>query len=362
MPEITKIVLTGGPCAGKSTAMSKIQEEFTRRGYRVLFVPETATELITGGISPSSCGSGADFQNCLLQLQMQKETVYEQAAATMNAEKVLIVCDRGNLDNKAYMSDAEFDAILSKLKTSEVALRDRYDAVFHLETAAKGAREFYTTANNAARTETPEEAIRLDDKIKNAWVGHPHLRVIDNATSFDDKMKRLVQEICGFLGEPEPFEIERKFLIEAVNREFLEMQPNCQKVEICQTYLTSDEGDEVRVRRRGLDGDYMYFRTTKRAISAVKRLEVEKRLTLSEYELLLKQADSTRHPLKKTRYCLMFKGHYLEIDFYPFWEDKAIVEVELLDEKDQVEFPEWITVIREVTEDMSYRNSELAKI
>ena len=37
--KISKIVITGGPCAGKSTAMSWIQNAFTQRGYTVLFVP-----------------------------------------------------------------------------------------------------------------------------------------------------------------------------------------------------------------------------------------------------------------------------------------------------------------------------------
>ena len=58
-PEITKIVITGGPCAGKSTAISWVQNAFTQMGYTVLFVPETATELITGGVAPWSCGSVA---------------------------------------------------------------------------------------------------------------------------------------------------------------------------------------------------------------------------------------------------------------------------------------------------------------
>ena len=53
--EITKIVITGGPCAGKTTAMSWIQSTFTKKGYTVLFVPETATELITGGVAPWTC-------------------------------------------------------------------------------------------------------------------------------------------------------------------------------------------------------------------------------------------------------------------------------------------------------------------
>lgn len=61
---ITKIVITGGPCAGKTTAMSWIQSNFTKMGYTVLFVPETATELITGGVAPWTCGTNVDYQKC----------------------------------------------------------------------------------------------------------------------------------------------------------------------------------------------------------------------------------------------------------------------------------------------------------
>ena len=93
--EITKIVITGGPCAGKTTAMSWIQNNFSKMGYTVLFVPETATELISGGVAPWTCGSNADYQTCQMQLQLFKETIFEQGAATMPADKVLIVCDRG---------------------------------------------------------------------------------------------------------------------------------------------------------------------------------------------------------------------------------------------------------------------------
>ena len=50
--QITKIVITGGPCAGKTTGMGRIQKEFVKLGYKVLFVPETAAELITRGVAP----------------------------------------------------------------------------------------------------------------------------------------------------------------------------------------------------------------------------------------------------------------------------------------------------------------------
>ena len=81
--EITKIVITGGPCAGKTTAMSWIQSNFTKLGYTVLFVPETATELITGGVAPWTCGSNMEYQKCQMQLQLEKEKIFEQGALTM---------------------------------------------------------------------------------------------------------------------------------------------------------------------------------------------------------------------------------------------------------------------------------------
>ena len=152
---VRKIVLTGGPCAGKTTALSWIQNNLPKYGYTVLFVPETATELIGGGVTPWGCGTNLDYQRCQMQLQIEKERIFEQAARTMPADRILIVCDRGTMDNRAYMSDLEFLRLCEELHLSEVGMRDQYDAVFHLVTAAKGALEAYTTANNAARRETP---------------------------------------------------------------------------------------------------------------------------------------------------------------------------------------------------------------
>lgn len=360
--EITKIVITGGPCAGKTTAMSWIQSNFTKLGYTVLFVPETATELITGGVAPWTCGSNVEYQKCQMKLQLEKEKIFEQGAVSMPVDKVLIVCDRGALDNKAYMTDLDFSCVLDALGCNEVELRDNYDAVFHLVTAAKGAEQFYTTANNTARTETVEQAAALDDKLIAAWTGHPHLRIIDNATDFEDKLKRLVAEISSFLGEPEPYEIERKFLIEYPDVSVLEKLPNCRRVEIIQTYLTAPDGEESRVRQRGVNGNYIYFQTTKKKVSELKRVEVERRLSKDEYLRLLMEADPACRPIRKTRYCLTFDNQYFEIDIYPFWKDKAILEIELTNEATEIRFPAQIKIIQEVTDDAAYKNASLAKI
>lgn len=70
---VTNIVITGGPCAGKSTGLSKIEQELVERGYRVFVVPETATEVITGGIKPSEIGV-FDFQSVIFSLQKENPT------------------------------------------------------------------------------------------------------------------------------------------------------------------------------------------------------------------------------------------------------------------------------------------------
>ena len=197
--QITKIVITGGPCAGKSTAMSWIKEAFEKTGYTVLFVPETATELITGGVAPWTCGTCLEYQKCQIKLQIAKEDIFEQAARTMNAEKILIVCDRGLMDNKAYMNEEEFVAALEYVGMTESNFCSRYDAVFHLVSCAKGAESFYTTDNNGARTETLEQAAALDDRLESAWCVHPDFAVIDNSCGFEEKMQRLIEKISNFL-------------------------------------------------------------------------------------------------------------------------------------------------------------------
>ena len=72
---IKKVVLTGGPCAGKSTAIAKISKVFTEKGYEVLVVPETATEIINMGIKPFGDNkiNMYDFQKFILSHQLEKE-------------------------------------------------------------------------------------------------------------------------------------------------------------------------------------------------------------------------------------------------------------------------------------------------
>jgi CYTH domain-containing protein len=259
------------------------------------------------------------------------------------------------------MKEVELKRLLKEFNTNETKERDSYDAVFHLVSAAKGKEEVYTLANNAARTETVEQARELDDKIIAAWTGHPHLRIIDNSTDFEEKLERLIKEIASFLGEPEPLEIERKFLICYPNIKELENKPNCTKIDITQTYLKTDDDTERRVRARGIDGDYLYYLTEKRKITGLKRIEVERKLSQDEYLRLLMEADNKLHTIRKTRYCLSENNQYFEIDIYPEWNNQAIMEIELSSEDEKIKVPDYIEVIKEVTDDDNYKNYQMAK-
>ena len=362
MKQICHLVLTGGPCSGKTTAMATIEDELTARGYYVLIVPETATELIANGIRPfGNCLENLPFQEILFEKQLHKEQLYMKVANLLPHDKIIILYDRGLMDNKSYLSSEDFDKLLRNFRTNEIATKDRYDAVFHLVTAANGAEEFYTLENNSSRTETPEQARELDKKGIENWNGHPHLRIIDNSTDFKRKINRLMSEVYAIIGEPVPIEIERKFLIKKPDLEKLSQHINIRAVNIVQTYLKSEGNKELRVRQRGIDGSYFYYLTEKTEINNMKRIEKEKKISQKEYIESLNKADTSLKQIVKQRVCFVYNNQYFELDLYDFSDDKAIVEIELSKETETIQIPDFLNVIREVTDDLNYRNHSLAK-
>lgn len=351
-----KVCLTGGPCGGKSTSISRLEKALSERGYRVFVVPETATELINGGIVPKNLS----FQKKVFELQLTKERVYEEAAAEWGSENTVILCDRGIMDQLAYISRAELLGIAKGYGLSESDIMARYDAVYHLVTAADGT-DCYTTENNHARYETAEEAVEKDGKTVSAWTGHPHLRVIDNSTDFDEKVQRVIDEVFHLLGEPVPAEIERKFLIKKPSFETISGIKYISKANIFQTYLRTKDGAERRVRQRGTkETGYNFYVTEKKVIGPGARIENERLISRDEFIDLLIDADTRKHPVVKERYCFLYKNQYFEMDIYPFAESEAIMEIELNDISQKVELPDFIEIIKEVTDDPAYKNNSLA--
>lgn len=365
-----RICLTGGPGAGKTEICSHLAEELENRGYFVFFVPETATELMLNGIRPNNYITGTAFQSFVIDKQLSKETLYNDLANYYPEDKIVIFYDRGLLDGGSYIPHDEFITLLQEKGLTVADVYSHYDAVLHLVTAADGAERYYqwnnpesdSVGNNASRLETPEQARVQDKKTLNAWVGHPHLRVFDNSTDFEGKVKRVVKEVFALLGEPEPKEIERKFLIKKPTAAEIAKLGCVAQTDIIQTYLKSTNSIvERRVRQRGTPQDgYIFYYTEKRDVGLGERIEREERISQAEYIRYLTEADTSLHMVSKRRFCFMFSNHYFEMDVYAFDSDYAIVEVELNDLNEPIDMPD-LTVIKEVTGDSWYKNKYIAQ-
>ena len=192
------------------------------------------------------------------------------------------------------------------------------------------------------------------------WRDHPYYRIIENLNGFEDKMRHLVSEIAAFLGEPAPYEVRRRFLIDYPDTAVLESLSNCHREEIEQVYLHAPEDVEIRIRKRSCGQDCVFYITRKRTVNGRRQLEAEGRLSEREYLQFLENADPSQKPIRKTRYRLNWENQYYEIDLYPFWKDRAILEAPLRDEDEEVHLPDFLHVQKEVTEDSEYHITQLA--
>ena len=156
---VKRIVLTGGPCAGKTTALVRVIEQFSNLGYKVFTIPEVPTMFTQAGMNYLTTNKDFFFEGekATLEIQLALEDKFQRMAEACT-EPCVIICDRGTLDISAYMTPEMWDTITASVGVDTASLRSRYDAVLHLVSAADGAEQFYTTSNNAQRLEKADEA------------------------------------------------------------------------------------------------------------------------------------------------------------------------------------------------------------
>ncbi|MCH5299589.1 MAG: AAA family ATPase [Ruminococcus sp.] len=350
MSKITKIVLSGGPSGGKSKALRMLKSELEELGFTVYPITECATAVLESGFDRSR--PVYEFQKAIATLQLERECEYENMVT--DSSNVVIICDRGLMDCRVYLGDEDFALIKKELGLSDIDLRDRYDAVFHLDSTSTDSNVKYKNSEN--RIEARDVARDINEVSLRAWCGNPHYRFIPVKPTFDEKFALLLREVKAFLGIPKPLEIERKFLIKYPDIKHMMTLP-CSKSEIEQTYLYNENG-RYRLRKRGENGDFIYIKTEKRKISETVREEIETRLSRGEYDNQM-MSGAVIGSIKKDRYCVMYNGTYYEIDIFPFWKKQAYLEVELLDENDEIKLPDFVELIREVTYEPEYKNISL---
>ncbi len=362
MKKITKIVMTGGPAGGKTTLTTRLVKELTARGYRVIIAPEAATELISGfGIKPfGDCLSMYDFQYFVVDSQLHKERLAAKAAELVPEEKILIICDRGVLDNKAYVSQSEFDTILAHFQLTEQQVLSAYDAVIHLVSSSYGA-EYAYSYNNAARYETLEQAREKEEQALLSWQKHPHRVIIGNSYNFENKIRKAMNEIYKVLGEVPPTQSERKFLIRFSDPAVLSPYAPVEQT-ITQSYLLGkNDGMERRARKVQSNGSTAYYFIEKQPISPVERIERERMLSQKEYVRVIREVDPAFGSITKRRFCFKFNDQYMTIDTYAGSPELAILDVQLSDRNQEVQIPPQLTVLREVTEEERYQGHMISK-
>lgn len=175
---LLRIVLTGGPGSGKSTAASFLAREFTDELW---VLPESATLLYRGGLPRASSDLGQQIaQRAIYTVQRS----LEDASGLQHAGRVQL-CDRGTIDGAAYWPDGP-DSFFSSLGTSHERELARYDAVIFMHTAATLPAGYERDIE--VRTEDREEAIALDERVFALYSSHPRMISVESHSSFLDKL------------------------------------------------------------------------------------------------------------------------------------------------------------------------------
>jgi len=158
-------------------------------------------------------------------------------------------------------------------------------------------------------------------------------------------------------------EIERKYLIKMPDPSVFSPENGAVRYEIEQIYLLSDDKTNRRIRCRKCGDVIKCTYTEKVRISALVRMETEGEISMAAYEEKKKEADPVCLPLAKIRYAIPYGEHLCEIDVFPFWKDRALLEIECESEEAaaRLTLPPWVTLLRDVTEDPDYTSHALSR-
>ncbi len=187
-----RIVLTGGPGGGKTTAADLFRREI---GERVVIVPEAATLVFSGGF-PRCTEPGAIIasQRAIFHVQRNLEDVQ----SAQYPERILL-CDRGTVDGAAYWPGSDPDEFFTAQGTTLGHELARYDGVIFFESAAVGGMSI--EGGNPIRNESLDEAVVLDTKLRALWSQHPRFIVVRHNTSFFKKISFALAVLEGMVAE-----------------------------------------------------------------------------------------------------------------------------------------------------------------
>lgn len=198
--KIKKIVLTGGPCAGKTRIIGDLANYLSENGYYVITLAETATQLIKSNMLPCMDEKHVlIFQDIILKMQLMKEEMAGRyAKEILPDEDVVILCDRAIMDNRAYLeTEEDFQYLLNVNNLDEEEIINSYDFVIDLISTATAKKEIYQL--DGVRSESIDDAMLLDKKTTLAWINHPKMIVVKPTDKVEEKSVIVVDEVNSYL-------------------------------------------------------------------------------------------------------------------------------------------------------------------
>lgn len=353
-----KIVLTGGPSSGKTTVLNKIQEEYKELGYYVIVVPETATELINSGIRPfgDNAISLVEFQKCVLETQLRKESVAEYAAKMINEEKTIIVFDRGTVDGYGYVNEYEWKGVLINSNVNHSELLNNYDAIIYLESN----EAYFTKENNTARYESDaKEALLKAKRTLKGYMEHDNLTIIKSRDKMEEKINEVISCINSFISYPKIHKFQKKFLVGNVDIQGLNRVEG--KVLIEQFYIryNNDYENEYRVRKTINEGSEINtFNIIKKFENGEREVSKTAVITDEEYEMLMNNLRIS-DIIRKTRYSILDDNLIYKLDIFD--DGLMLLECNVKNIEDEVNIPSFMEIIEEVTLRDEYQNINIIK-
>ena len=356
---VKRIVLTGGPGSGKTSVLEKINQVYSSQGYKVIIVPETATELMNNGITfKNGSISLVDFQELVMRLQLAKEEVVDRTIELLGDENVIVLYDRGTIDNTAYINKEEFEEMLARLNNvrSFTDLLNKYDLVINLV----GREDFYTTENNKARSESSSEALKLGDATLKCWLGHKTVKIVMPKNTVEEKISEVLNIINESLALKQ-IKRQAKYLVDLSKSDIELIREQGKAMHIEQTYLTSEKDVEKRVRKVAFnDCVYYLLSVFKIQEDGSKVIISEKQVDRKLYESLLEFKDEKCVPIRKIRYYFTYKGEYFNLDVFEDNRESGILEINV-GHDDEVVVPDYVSVLEMVSSNEMYFNRNIAR-
>lgn len=382
---IYRIVLTGGPCAGKTSLRNKLSREAKAvKDLKVIIAPEAATTLKHSGINFLDAGADDTFQDMIIDQQILSEAMAWRTAHNYllkhPTHKVIIVCDRGIMDGEAYFnSPAEYAQVLNRHSLTRDIVYERYDAVISLRSAAIGALSFYTTKDGTPRDESPEEAAKLDKKVCEAWQYHKCYYAIDNSFKFPEKLDKAVAKIFEVAKIELPKKICRRYLCKMPD--MFKLLDRSSHLEVCvdKTFFLKQTRDDlfsaIRIRMVGENATYYMNEQRWKAIESPNSMEktleavYDTTFEITEKEVMhsLIHVDSTIPSLEKMMYSFHIADEiFCELNIYQCNSKNAYLRVFFDCAEEDIEkylpiVEGFFTILKEVNYERTYTEYEIAR-